>query len=228
MSNKYLIVSEKEIHLDLFNRLNLEFCNNEWILINNKFDFTFEVLNKINPCKIFIPHWSYKIPNEIFTSFECILFHMTDLPYGRGGSPLQNLILRGHKSTFISAIKVDHGIDAGDIYLKSYLDLSGTASEIFSRSSNVIFDMIRQIIKSNISPNPQSGEIVEFVRRKPNESNVNEIENLEKLYDFIRMLDCDGYPNAFFETTFFKFEFTKAVFNPKNSLITADVRIVKK
>ncbi len=26
--------------------------------------------------------------------FECVCFHMTDVPYGRGGSPLQNLIIR--------------------------------------------------------------------------------------------------------------------------------------
>ena len=30
---------------------------------------------------------------------------MTDLPYGRGGSPLQNLIIRGFESTKISAIE---------------------------------------------------------------------------------------------------------------------------
>jgi len=35
------------------------------------------------------------ILKEIFENYEIILFHMTDLPYGRGGSPLQNLIVRG-------------------------------------------------------------------------------------------------------------------------------------
>ena len=43
---------------------------------------------------------------------------MTDLPFGRGGSPLQNLIVRGYKSTKLTAIKVQSGIDTGDIYLK--------------------------------------------------------------------------------------------------------------
>jgi len=43
---------------------------------------------------------------------------MTDLPFGRGGSPLQNLIERGIKKTKISAIKVDGGIDTGDIFFK--------------------------------------------------------------------------------------------------------------
>ena len=31
---------------------------------------------------------------EIHENYKCIIFHMTDLPFGRGGSPLQNLISR--------------------------------------------------------------------------------------------------------------------------------------
>lgn len=43
---------------------------------------------------------------------------MTNLPYGRGGSPVQNLILNGHKKTIISALNVTKDLDAGDVYLK--------------------------------------------------------------------------------------------------------------
>lgn len=43
---------------------------------------------------------------------------MTDLPYGRGGSPLQNLIVRNHYKTKISEIRVKKEIDSGPIYLK--------------------------------------------------------------------------------------------------------------
>ena len=43
---------------------------------------------------------------------------MTDLPYGRGGSPLQNLIANKIYDTKISAIRAEGGIDTGRIYLK--------------------------------------------------------------------------------------------------------------
>ena len=46
---------------------------------------------------------------------------MTDLPYGRGGSPLQNLIARGFLETKISAILVEKQLDAGPVYLKMEL-----------------------------------------------------------------------------------------------------------
>jgi methionyl-tRNA formyltransferase len=53
------------------------------------------------------------------------------LPYGRGGSPLQNLIDLGHKDTFVSALKMTEELDAGAIYLKKPLSLEGLAEEIY-------------------------------------------------------------------------------------------------
>ena len=228
MKNRFIILSEKKWHEDLFNQLKNEFNENEWLLINKKADFNLHLLNKFKPDKIFIPHWSYIIPEEIFNSFECIVFHMTDLPFGRGGSPLQNLIVRGFKSTKISAIKVQTGIDTGDVYLKKSLDISGSAQEIFQKSAVIIEEMIKEIIIEKSIPSPQIGEIVEFKRRKPEESNISELEDLEYIYNYIRMLDCEGYPHAFIETKFFKVEFTNANFFESEKIITANVRIVKK
>lgn len=77
----------------------------------------------------FFPHSSHKIPASVFGSFECVIFHMTDVPYGRGGSPLQNLILRGHEDTVISALRCVEAMDAGPVYLKRPLHLNGSAEE---------------------------------------------------------------------------------------------------
>jgi methionyl-tRNA formyltransferase len=204
------------------------FYNDSWLLIDSKNEFNLVTLKEFNPSRIFIPHWSHIIPYEIFENYECVVFHMTDLPFGRGGSPLQNLISRGYKTTKISAIKVEQGLDTGDVYLKRILGLEGNASEIFERSSLVIEEMIREIINENIRPLPQVGEITEFKRRKPEDSNINELCDLEKVYDYIRMLDCDGYPHAFIETPNLKFEFINANFNKTEEIITANVRISKK
>ena len=57
---------------------------------------------------------------------------MTDLPYGRGGSPLQNLIIiRGLKTTKITAFKCVAEIDVGPVYLKKTLSLEGNAQDIY-------------------------------------------------------------------------------------------------
>jgi len=61
------------------------------LILTQKNDLTYENLNKIKPIFMFFPHWSWKIPREIYENFDCVGFHMTDLPYDRGGSPIQNL-----------------------------------------------------------------------------------------------------------------------------------------
>ncbi len=53
----------------------------------------YDEMKRIGPKYIFFPHWSWVIPKDIYTNFERVIFHMTDVPFGRGGSPLQNLIL---------------------------------------------------------------------------------------------------------------------------------------
>lgn len=228
MVNNCVVLSEKSWHKDLFNKLKSEFTNIKWTHIDNKIDFNEIFLTKLKPDIIFIPHWSNIINENFFNKFKCIVFHMTDLPYGRGGSPLQNLIIRNKEKTKISAIKVDFGIDSGDIYLKSDLDLSGSAKEIFARSSLVIFNMISEILIKEPKPIPQIGEITIFKRRKPSQSSIMDLTNLNQVYDYIRMLDCDGYPKAFIETSEIKFEFTNAKFDRNNNLIDANVRIFKK
>jgi len=223
--NNFILLSTKLWHTNLFEKLSINVDQN-WIWINKKEDFSYRNIEKINPIKIFIPHWSYIIPEEIFSNFECIVFHMTDLPYGRGGSPLQNLIVRGFESTKISAIRVQDGIDTGDVYLKEDLNLSGSAEEIFKRGNFIIEKMIAKILEKKIEPIPQSGKVTEFKRRTPEQSNIEKLNNINKVYDYIRMLDADGYPKAFIENEFFKFEFTNAQLN-ENEEIIATVKIKK-
>lgn len=223
----YILLTPKSWHDKLFDDIQAT-IKGEWIRITEKDEFTKEFLDIHKPDFIFIPHWSNIIPKDIYNSFNCVVFHMTDLPFGRGGSPLQNLISRGYKTTKITAIKVEQGLDTGDMYIKKTLGLEGTATEIFERSSSVIKEMICEIISQNIQPLPQFGEVTEFKRRKLEDSNINELHDLEKVYDHIRMLDCDGYPHAFVETANFKFEFINANFDENEEIIIANVRISKK
>ena len=224
--NTFLILSEKSWNSNLTKELSKNFSSYKWILINNKSDFNLNNLKNIKPEKIFIPHWSHIIPKEIFLAYECIVFHMTDLPFGRGGSPLQNLISRGIYETKISAIKVDKGIDTGDIYLKEDLNLDGSATQIFEKCNSIIYKMIVKIIKNNIKPFSQVGKVVNFKRRTAKESDISKLESLIQVYDYIRMLDADGYPKAFIETKHFKIEFNEADFD--NNELSARVKIQKK
>jgi methionyl-tRNA formyltransferase len=222
-----VIVSEKLWNKTLIEKLKLVNDSFNWVCIDDKSKFTSLYLQQFNIDKIFIPHWSYLIPKDIYENYECIVFHMTDLPFGRGGSPLQNLILRGVENTKISALKVEKGLDTGDIYLKKDLNLRGSATEIFERANLIIEEMIINILQEKNEIIPQKGKVTEFKRRKPDESNIDKLKELNKIYDYIRMLDAEGYPHAFIENDFFKFEFTDVSIENGNE-IRAKVKIKNK
>ena len=222
-----LIVSEKSWNKELVSYLQSTMPQYAFYLISQKEDFTVERIGSISPVKIFIPHWSYIIPSAIFERYECIVFHMTDLPYGRGGSPLQNLIVRGLTATKLSALRVEAGLDTGPVYLKMDLSLSGTAEEIFVRANKLVGKMIVEIIQNNLQPVPQEGDPVVFKRRKPEQSDMSGLEKLEEIFDYIRMLDADGYPHAYIEKGEFRYEFTRASIKADGSIV-ADVKITEK
>ena len=167
--------------------------------ITDKKKLNLKNISKINPTKIFFPHWSYKVPNKILKNFECICFHTAPLPYGRGGSPIQNLIIRKFKKAPVCAIKMTNKIDSGPIYLKKNISLNGSLNEIFERISDAVLFMITKIIKNKIIPKHQSGKPLYFKRINEKESLINQFEKLNGVYDKIRMLDSEEYPNAYFK-----------------------------
>lgn len=224
--DNYVILSEKPWNLDLKIRLETK-TNKNWFLIRIKDDFNVELLSHIDPIKIFIPHWSHIIEEDIYNRWECIVFHMTDLPFGRGGSPLQNLIVRGYKSTKLSALKVSKGVDTGDVYLKKELNLGGTATEIFERADKIIETMILEILDKNIRPVQQKGKVTSFKRRRPEESDMSKLSEISDVYDNIRMLDADTYPKAYIENKNFRFEFENAEIIDFKT-VKANVKIIKK
>lgn len=198
-----------------------------WEFIDSPDELTSERINTTVPRFIFFLHWSWKVPSEIIHDYECICFHMTDVPYGRGGSPLQNLIVRGHRRTKMAALRMVEEFDAGPVYLKEDLCLEGAAEEIYVRGSKLSALMIRRIIEEQPMPQPQTGEPTFFKRRKPGESRIPELPSSEALYDFIRMLDAEGYPHAFLEYAGFRYEFTRAVLHGQEIVATVSVNRVE-
>lgn len=196
------------------------------VIYTDKEEFKIDNVRNFNPNYIFLPHWSYIMPKEICDNWECIVFHMTDLPYGRGGSPLQNLIVRGHKETKISAIRMTETLDGGPVYMKRALSLEGSAQEILMRCSDIIFqEMIPLFMDNNekITPVPQEGEPVVFKRRKPEDGQITPDMKTGQIYDYIRMLDAEGYPRAFIGFGDYKLEFEQAEFSKDGQELSAKV-----
>ena len=221
-SNRYIVLGTKPWTDRLFKEQIL-FYEGDWFYMEKKEDLSIEKINIIKPRYIFFLHWSWIVPDEIIDKYECVCFHMTDVPFGRGGSPLQNLIMNGHRQTKLTALRMVHELDAGPVYMKRDLCLEGNAEEIYLRATYLSAEMIKDITTTKPVPMPQAGEAVVFKRRTPAQSAIPSFDSLIQLHDFIRMLDADGYPRAFIEYNGFRYEFSRA--NIYDGHIIADVKI---
>ncbi len=196
-----------------------------WVVhrIRDANELTLATLDEFAPHWVLFPHWSYRIPAEIHERYHCVIFHETDVPYGRGGSPVQNLIARGHTETVMTAMECVDEMDAGPVYMKRPLSLFGTAEEILLRAADLIAEMSIELLEVQPDPVPQRGDATVFTRRRPSQSRLTGDEALVDVYDKIRMLDADGYPHAFLEIGDLRLEFTRASLRPGE--VVADVRI---
>lgn len=206
--NNIIIAASK----DWFNANNLPNNLNgiNYKFITKKSELNLKDIKKINPKYIFFPHWNWIVEEKIYNSFECIVFHTAPLPYGRGGSPIQNLILKGIKMAPVCALKMTEEIDGGPIYLKKNVSLSGNIEDIFNRISKVIEGQILKICMEEISPKPQLGKVKKFKRLTRKDNELSPSHSLNEIYDRIRMVDGLDYPRAFIDFGDYEVSFSKA------------------
>ena len=194
MSENYVICAYRPFALNLYKKLSKKYTIH---LIKTPKSLSYEKMKKINPKFIFFPDWSWIVPKKIVENFSCICFHESDLPKFRGGSPLQNQIIRKIKMTKTSAFLMNDVLDGGDILLKKNLSLEGSIDEIFKRMEANDYDMINKIISGKFKKSNQKGKPSVYKRRLPNQSELKNLNSSkESIYDFIRMLG-DPYPNAY-------------------------------
>ena len=221
---RFVVATIKSWNSDAYAR-RVDKLDGEWTLIDSVEDLTESRLRSLNPSYVFFPHWSHIVPDALLNDYACVCFHMTDLPYGRGGSPLQNLIARGHNSTKVTALRMTSDVDAGPVYLKRPMSLSGTAQDIYERTADIVWDMIEEIVRTRPEPTPQIGDPTNFKRRNPEESRLPKNAAPIQLYDHIRMLDADTYPRAFIEHGSLRIEFSNAKL--RRNKLSATARLVK-
>lgn len=217
----YLFCAYREWALHLYDKLKKKY--NNFVLLDKPNKLTFDYVKKINPKLIFFPDWSWIIPNEIINNYRCICFHESNLPKFRGGSPIQNQIIRGIEKTKTTAFLMTKDLDAGDILLQKDLSLRGSLQDIFERMQNNDYDMIVKIIKRQYKARKQRGKPTVYRRRKPEESRLDHLNYSKRyLYNFIRVL-ADPYPNAFLQIGKRKIIFKSATYDGKKLEFTGEI-----
>jgi methionyl-tRNA formyltransferase len=148
------------------------------------------------------------------------------LPYGRGGSPIQNLIIRGFTKAPLCVLKMTDVLDGGGIYASVEIELIGNVAEIFSRMASIVEELIVLICKTEPSPKEQIGEAVYFKRLTIDDNELLPIYSQKEMYDRIRMVDGLDYPRAYIKFGNLKLEFTEANFKEDENSLTAKVKVV--
>ena len=202
------------------------------LLYKEKYDCTYtsicskELIEGINPDWIFFFHWSDIVLKEIYNNHKCVVIHTGRLPKDRGGSPIQNQIMGGITHTRVNAIEMKEQVDSGDIYHSIPLTLQGSLTDIWLSITDITHKLINYCITLDPKPIPQKGTPQTYKRIKDNQLKFGSAKDLSYIYDQIRMLDSDSYPNVYLEVGEYKIEFSRAKMN--NNHIITDAKITKK
>ncbi|HKL09874.1 MAG TPA: methionyl-tRNA formyltransferase [Clostridia bacterium] len=126
----------------------------------------------------------------------CYNIHASLLPYYRGAAPINSAIINGEKKTGVTIMKMDKGMDTGDILLSREIPLNytDTAELLHDRlsilGSEAILEAIEILENGKVSFSSQNDEIATYAPKISKET--GEIDwqmNAEKIRDLIRGLN---------------------------------------
>lgn len=121
-------------------------------------------IKKLNPDIIIVIAYGQILPKEILQipDYGCVNVHASLLPKYRGAGPINWAIINGEKSTGITTIYMDTGLDTGDILLKKEIKIGEdeTAGELHDRLMNIGAEVLNNTIDlikaGKIQPVPQN------------------------------------------------------------------------
>ena len=100
--------------------------------------------------------------------FGCINVHASLLPRWRGASPIQTAILNGDQQSGVTIMKMDAGMDTGDMIAKKALPISSTdtavsLSESLSKlGAEFLLEVLPDYLAGNIQARPQPEQGVTY------------------------------------------------------------------
>lgn len=101
----------------------------------------FEALKSFNPDLISVTAYGKIIPPNILElpKHGCINVHASLLPKYRGAAPINWAIINGEKTTGVTTMLMDEGMDTGDMLLKRkiYINDNETSEDISSKLSTI-------------------------------------------------------------------------------------------
>jgi methionyl-tRNA formyltransferase len=133
---------------------------------------------------------------------HALVIHESDLPHGKGWSPIQWQILNGFNSITITLLDAADKVDSGNIWKKEIVEFKGheLANEINEQIFSMKLNLMDFAIKNMNSINKTvQKEITEphFPRRTPEDSEININMSISEQFNLLRIADDKRYPCFF-------------------------------
>jgi methionyl-tRNA formyltransferase len=161
------------------------------------------------------------VPRDVLAMHKHnLVVHASDLPRGKGWSPLTWQILEGRNDIPVSLFEAAEEVDSGPIYLQRVLSFRGT--ELIDEMRQALGSVTCELCSAFLErypeivsqAKPQTGEPTFYPRRRPADSRLNPDLSLRDQFALLRVADNERYP-CFFEldgeTFVIKVEKKKAV-----------------
>lgn len=131
-----------------------------------------------------------------------LVIHESDLPKGKGMSPLTWQILEGKNQIPVTLLEATKDIDAGIIYKQSFLELRGDElnPELKHLQGLATIDLVLWFLDNypnSANGKTQIGDSTFYPRRNANDSELNVDLTIRDQFNLLRVCDNDRYP-AFF------------------------------
>lgn len=118
--------------------------------VRNNTEFINEIKN-LNPDVICVVAYGKILPKEILEipKYGCINVHGSLLPKYRGAAPIQWAIINGDKTTGITTMYMNEGMDTGDMILKKEVEIGEdeTTGQLWERLSKIGGELLVETLK---------------------------------------------------------------------------------
>lgn len=155
-------------------------------------------LHEINPDVIVVIAYGQILPNEILElpKFGCINVHASLLPKYRGAAPIQRCIQDGETVSGVCAMRMDSGIDTGDVIMRREVEISPemTGSELWETLSQYGAELIVETLAAlengtaTFTPQPSNEQASYAKMISKEELRLDFTKPAKRLYDFIRAM----------------------------------------
>lgn len=131
-----------------------------------------------------------------------LVVHASDLPRGRGFSPLTWQIIAGVNRIPVCLLDAAESVDAGPVIYRDWIAYRGDEliDELRGPMGEMHVTLCRRFLEASLPPTgePQQGEPSIYPRRRPIDSRLDPTKPLAEQFDLLRTVDNDKYP-AWFE-----------------------------